>query len=388
MAGVFPFKGEVYNPKKVDIASVVTPPYDVIGEEEQNEYYKKSPYNIIRLILGKEHNRYEMAKETLALWRRNNIFIEEKEEYFYLYEQEWEIFGERGKFQGIIASLILEDYTSGIILPHERILKKPKVDRLKLLKACNTNFSPIFLIFSDNGKIKALIKPIHPPFIEFEYKNGLFCRLWRIEKNKDIQKAFQKIRLFIADGHHRYDTALTYFKETKDEKKKRTMALISSIEYGDFKILPAHRIIKGMPDILRIKRYFNIEEKPKEKILPCLSERKEIGVFGVCTRNFSFIITLKDKGLLNKIKEELRMLDVSILHVLLFDGKINESEIEYTIDRNLVFDRAMNGACGFFLRPTDISDVLKIASSGNRMPGKATYFYPKPFCGLVIHPLV
>ncbi|MEW6006552.1 MAG: DUF1015 family protein, partial [bacterium] len=121
MAGVFPFKGEVYNPKKVDIASVVTPPYDVIGEEEQNEYYKKSPYNIIRLILGKEHNRYEMAKETLALWRRDNIFIEEKEEYFYLYEQEWEIFGERGKFQGIISSIELENYTSGIILPHERI---------------------------------------------------------------------------------------------------------------------------------------------------------------------------------------------------------------------------------------------------------------------------
>ncbi|MEW6103537.1 MAG: DUF1015 domain-containing protein [bacterium] len=387
MAGVFPFKGEVYNKEKVDIAFCVTPPYDVISEKEQIEYYKKSPYNIIRLILSKEENRYEKAKEVLALWRRDNIFIEEEKEHFYLYEQEWEIFGERGKFQGIIASIELEDYSSGIILPHERILKKPKVDRLKLLQACNTNFSPIFLIFSDNGRVKSLIKPSNPPFIEFEYKNGLFCRLFRTKNEKSIQEEFQGKKLFIADGHHRYDTALTYFKETDDEKKKRAMALISSIEYGGFKILPAHRIIKRMPDMEKIRHYFNVEEVSKEGILPCLSERKEIGVFGVCGRDTSFIITLKDKGLLSKIKEELRMLDVSILHILLFDGKINESEIEYTIDRDLVFNRAMNGDYGFFLRPTDISDVLKIASSRNRMPGKATYFYPKPFCGLVIHPL-
>ncbi len=387
MAHIFPFKGEIYN-NKVDIASCVTPPYDVISEEEQEEYYKKSPYNIIRLILGKGENRYKMAKETLALWRKDKIFIEDECECFYLYEQEWEILGVKGVFKGIIALLSLEDYTSGVILPHERVLPKPKSDRLQLLKACETNFSPIFLIFSDNGMIKALLKPENSPFIEFEYKKGQFTRVFRITQGlKAIQKEFQDIKLFIADGHHRYDTSLTYFKETQGLKRKKIMVLISSIEYGDFKVLPSHRILKTSPDMERIRQYFNVEKESKDEIMSILLERDGLGVFGMITKDTSFIISLKDSTLLNKTKEELRNLDVSILHVLLFDGIEDEEEIEYTIDRDLVFERVSEGACGFLLRPTNISDVIKIALSGNRMPGKATYFYPKPFCGLVMHRL-
>lgn len=385
MADVFPFRGEVYNQERVDIASVVTPPYDVISKEEQEEYYQKSPYNIIRLILGREDDRYTKAKERLKDWRKNSIFIEDEKECFYLYEQEWEIFGEKGTFRGIVVSISLEDYSSGIILPHERILPKPKNDRLKLLSSCKTNFSPVFLLCPDNEEMNS-IGPENPPFIEFEYKKGLFCRLARIEKTEGIEKAFQDKRLFIADGHHRYDTSLTYFKETKEKERKRRMALISSIG-GGFKILPAHRVLKNPPDMGRIKQYFNIEEEEKEEIFSSLSERKEIGVFGMLGRDFSFIISPKDSGLLNKIKEELRVLDVSILHELLFDGIDLEEEIEYTIDRDLVFKRVEDGATAFLLRPTSVSDVIRIASSGNRMPGKATYFYPKPFCGLVIHPL-
>jgi len=382
MALIFPFKGEVYNEKIVDIASCVTPPYDVISPLEQREYYRKSPYNLIRL----EKNRHKEASKTLALWRKNNIFIRDSKEYFYLYEQEWEIFKEKGVFKGLIASVSLEDYSSRIILPHERILKKPKNDRLKLLYLCNTNFSPIFLIFSDNGGIiKNLIKLKNPPFIEFEYKKGLFCRLFRIEENiEKIQEEFRGKRLFIADGHHRYDASLTYFKETKDPEKKRVMALISSIEYGGFKILPAHRILKKAPDMERISKYFNLEKIEKNEIMKSLLKREKPGVFGMLGRDISFIISLKNSALLNKTNEELKNLDVSILHELLFDGKIKEGEIEYTIDMNLVFNRVKNGAYGFLLRPTNVYDVLRIASSGNRMPGKATYFYPKPFCGLVI----
>lgn len=387
MAKVFPFQGEVYNQELVNPALCVTPPYDVISKEKQNEYYEQSPYNIIRLILPREDNKYERAKQTLDLWKRKHILKRDEKAYFYLYEQEWEHFEDKGIFRGIIASLSLCDYNEKIIFPHEKVLSEQKEDRLRLLSTCKTNFSPILLIYSDNGDVKPHITTSNPPFIEFEYKKGLFCRLFRLNKTKEIKKALEGKRLFIADGHHRYDASLTYFKETKNPKMKRTMVLIASIEYGGFIILPTHRIVKNPPNMKRLKKYFNLQKTEKDKIFSALYKRKEIGVFGMLFKNFSYIISLKDVSLLNTINEALRTQDVSILHELLFNGGELERGIEYTTDRDVVFKRVMENDCLFILRPANVFDVIKIASLGYRMPGKATYFYPKPFCGLVIHPL-
>ncbi|HAW50121.1 TPA: hypothetical protein DCX16_04140 [bacterium] len=374
MARVFPFKGLLYNKEKVDISSVVAPPYDVISKKEQDEYYKKNPYNIIRLILGKEYpddtdenNKYTRAGKYLSLWKEQGILEEDKSECFYLYEQEWEVGRKRGLFRGLICSLKIEDYGKNIF-PHERTLEKPKEDRLKLLYATDTCFCYIFLVYSDKTNFISRLNKKNL-FFECKYEKGSI-KLFRIEEGmEEIKRFFLRKKFIIADGHHRYETALKYKRE---QGKTKTLAIVSSIENGEFVILPAHRLLKKTPDTESINRYFKIKEG-------IYKEKK--GMFGMVNKNGSFILT-------PRIKEN-NNLDVEILHNALFDGKVIEEDIDYTMDKEIAISSVSNGnyACCFLLNPTKISDVIKRAKKQEFMPGKATYFYPKPFCGFVLHSL-
>ncbi|MDI6752085.1 MAG: DUF1015 domain-containing protein [bacterium] len=392
MAKIHPFRGIFYNQEKVNISSVIAPPYDIISETEQEAFYQADPYNIIRLILGKtyledteENNRYTRAKEFKVAWEKEGILIKEDAPSFYLYQQEWNLAEKEGRMEGIIASIEAEPYSARAILPHERTLFTPKKDQLELLRKTETNFCPIFLVYSDEArKIEKWLTPSGPPKIQFEYENRL-CRLWQIKE--DIEKLsaiFEEKQLFIADGHHRYETALAFAKE---KGENRVMAMLLEKDRGGSIILSAHRLFKNSLSTEKLEGF--LREKVKKEELPnILLERKGIGVFGMVSRNEACILTLKDGKELD-LAGSLKRVDVAILHNLIFNGQQEEKDVAYTKDIKEVFSRVESGefACGFLLRPTSFQSVMDVALDSLYMPGKATYFFPKPFSGVVMHSL-
>ncbi len=390
MAKIHPFRGIFYNQEKVNISSVIAPPYDIISDAEQEAFYQADPYNIIRLILGKtyledteENNRYTRAKEFKTTWEKEGILIEEETPSFYLYQQEWRLDGKEGVMLGIIASIEAEPYSARAILPHERTLSGPKKDQLESLKKTETNFCPIFLVYSDEErKIERWLTPSGPPKIQLEYEKGLFCRLWQIkEEIEKLSAIFETKQLFIADGHHRYETALAF------KGKNRVMAMLLEKNRGGSIILSAHRLLKNSLSTERLEGFLR-EKVKKEDIVSILSERKGIGVFGMVGKDETYILTLKDGKELD-LAGSLKRVDVAILHNLIFDGQQEERDVAYTKDTREVFARVENGefASGFLLRPTSFQSVMDVARDSLYMPGKATYFFPKPFSGVVMHSL-
>ncbi|MFH0774345.1 MAG: DUF1015 family protein [bacterium] len=384
MAKIHPFRGVFYNQEKVDISSVVAPPYDIISCVEQEAFYQAHQCNVIRLILGKgypedteENNRYTRAAEFQTKWKKEGVLIEEESPSFYLYQQEWE----KGVMSGIIASIEAEPYYAKTILPHERTLAAPKKDQLELLKKTQTNFCPIFLVYCDEEKkIGRWLTPSGPPKIQFEYKKGLFCRLWQIKEDMEkLSRELSKKQLFIADGHHRYETALAL--------KKPVMAMLLEKDMGGFIILSAHRLLK---DTLLEERLadFSREKVKKEELLNILSERKGIGIFGMVKKDGAYILTLKQGEEIN-LTEPLKKVDVAILHNVIFDSQEEEKDVAYTKDAREVFSRVESGEfyCGFLLRPPGFQGVMDVARASLYMPGKATYFFPKPFSGVVMYSL-
>ncbi|BAF60736.1 hypothetical protein PTH_2555 [Pelotomaculum thermopropionicum SI] len=228
MATVIPFRGLRYNPAKVEnLAHVVTPPYDVIDAAAQDYYYKRHPYNIIRLEYGKAYpwdsetsNRYTRAACNFAAWLKESVLVPEALPALYLYEQEFTAGGERKIRSGLICGVRLEPYEKGIVLPHEETIPKHKADRLELMRSCRANFSPIFGLYTDreNEVGSALREKVKetPPDVNFTDDNGEVHRMWVITCPVTIGKVQQLMagkRIFIADGHHRYETALNYKKE-------------------------------------------------------------------------------------------------------------------------------------------------------------------------------
>ncbi|MBU2461317.1 DUF1015 domain-containing protein [bacterium] len=391
MAKIHPFRGIFYNQEKVEIPSVVAPPYDIISCVEQEAFYQANQYNIIRLILGKgylndteENNRYTRAKEFKTNWKKEGVLIEEETPSFYLYQQEWALDGKEGVMSGIIASIEAEPYSVKTVLPHERTLSEPKKDQLELLKATQMNFCPIFLVYCDEEKkVKRWLTPSGPPKIQFEYEKGLCCRLWQIKENiEEISAIFEKKQLFIADGHHRYETTLAFARE---KRGNRVMAMLLEKDAGGFIILSAHRLLKNTLKEERLQGFL-VEKVKKEELVSILSERKGVGIFGMVKLEGTYILTLKNGEELD-LAEPLKKVDVAILHNVIFDGLEEEKDVTYTKNAQEVFSRVSSGefACGFLLRPTSFESVMDVALASLYMPGKATYFFPKPFSGVVMH---
>lgn len=237
MAIVIPFKGLRYNPQKAeDLAEVVTPPYDVIDAAAQDRYYKRHPYNIIRLEYGKTlpednetSNRYTRSATDFSAWLKENVLPPEAKPALYLYEQEFTVGGEKKIRSGFICGVKLEPYEKGIVLPHEETMPKHKADRLELMRACKANFSPIFSLYADPGKkvdwaLREAVKGAAPN-VSFTDETGDAHRMWVITDVDAISKVQQVMadkRVFIADGHHRYETALNYKKEREAQGEDRS----------------------------------------------------------------------------------------------------------------------------------------------------------------------
>ena len=440
MATITPFKGIVYNQSKAgSIGNLVCPPYDIRSPTEQQELYRTSPYNVIRLEYGlespgdtPEDNRYTRAATLLDEWFKADVLRKSETPAIYVYEMEYPVGSATKKLRGLICLVRIEDYDSGIVKPHETTLSGPKTDRLNLLRACKASFSQIFSLFSDaDGKVRGVLaKSIRRPDMEVKSSEGVMHRVWTLSDKNDIEVIVREMAdkpFFIADGHHRYDTALNYRNErrksagpfTGNESYNYVAMYLARLEDPGLTILPAHRVLFNLPNfdprrfVDDLNLFFNIERidfdkktesKDRQTVLETMAHRADhTHVFGMRVKeeHSYYLLTLRNEAdmdaLLPGKSAAYRRLDVSILHHLIIDKLLGIKmethklglNIEYIKDADEAAKRVQDGSAEvvFFMNPTKVNEVKEVAAAGERMPQKATYFYPKLLTGLVVHKL-
>jgi uncharacterized protein (DUF1015 family) len=439
MAGVIPFRGILYNQLKIkNFSDVTTPPFDVISKRQQDRFYDISPYNPVRLILGKKtafdtrtNNPHTRAAEYLNLWLAERVLVRDNQPALYFTSVEFDLYGRRIKRHGLIACARLEPFEAGVILPHEKTFTNVKTERLSLMKACHTNFSPIFSLYADKrGVVSQLNDSLSgkAPDLAFADSQGCIHNLWRVidpDLHRFVSDAFATRRLYIADGHHRYETALNYrnwLAETTPDFSDRhpanyVLTYLCSLSDPGLTILPAHRLIRQVPKenlaelIARAGQYFHIQrfdyrEDQRSKVLDRFlielganARQRSIGVVIRAKKAF-YLLTLREEAVLRRhdrdeIAVPLWELDVTILTQLIFIEVLgfdqarldNEKLIDYTVNAAEAAEAVQNrqADAAFLLNPTHVENVCRIAQQGLVMPRKATYFYPKVTTGLVFN---
>ena len=422
-ARVEPLHGLLYDPQTVgDISRVVAPPYDIIGEAQQRGLYESSPYNIVRLELGRDADRYAAAKATLDEWTRAGVLRRAPRPAMYLYTQRFEVEGKSFSRTGFVVRFRLEEFAPGRILPHEKTFPAAKEDRLKLLTSTRTNISSIFGLYSgehrglDSLRTEVLSRP---PLIETNDALGIRNELRTIEAPTEIaivQRALESGRVLIADGHHRYETALNYRKlrraaESPTEPRgfDYTMMTLVACDDPGLVILPTHRVVHRLrPQAMesfasQARMAFEVcEIADREGLRKGLAQGGR-GTIAIALRGNQkfFLVRVKDKDAtaraLPDVPAEVRGLDVTALHTLVFDqlfslkaAEIRKGgNIEYTIDANAALDAVRDGRSdgAFLMNPPSINDVERVSDAGATMPEKSTYFFPKLLTGLVLNPL-
>lgn len=440
MAKIIPFRGILYNRHKIhNLSEVVTPPYDIVSKQDQCNFYKQNPYNIIRLDMGKatnkdtdNNNQHTRAANFLNRWLSEKILVQDTSPAFYLTTIDFTLENKTVTRYGLIALVGLEPFNKGIILPHEKTFSKVSAERFELIKSCHANFSPIFSLYSDQNIILNSLKDAvcdKKPDISFIDKQGMKHRLWRIidtSVHRYVADAMKEKSIFIADGHHRYETALNYKNRISstapgfndDHPANYVMMYLSSMEDPGLVILPAHRMLTGIKDsalasfIQKAENYFYIKQIPfKNKgmgksqanfisALKSNSSKNTIGAF-MKTRHEFYLLTLKPNAMKHvtsdNLSDPLKNLDVTVLtHLILieilgFDQSMldNEKLIAYSSSEEKAIQEVVSGRCDitFILNPTKINQVREVAQQGLIMPRKSTYFYPKVITGQVINML-
>jgi uncharacterized protein (DUF1015 family) len=426
---VRPFRALRFDPNVVGaISSVVAPPYDVIGKEEQDRLYDASPYNVIRLDLARESDRYAASSRTFAEWRERRAIRRDDTPAFYLYAQRHRLkSGEEHERFGFFASLHLEDFASGKVLPHEKTLASAKADRLALQRACRANLSSIFGIYSAPGfsLAEAASETVRrAPWTEFVDAAGVRHRIWLITDpalQATLASALAERTVYIADGHHRYETALRYRDERRAETGQRggkepfdyVLAYLVNMEEPGLVVLPTHRLLRelaipatslreGLRSIFRVGELAAApaDDDLLRELRPGPGARR----IGVVLRDAPTALVLdtmdgeNDSRLTGSIA--LRRLDVTLLHGLVLEGSTSilgldahhEAEagrLVYTKDADEAVARVRSGefAAAFLLNATRVDEVRRVSEAGETMPEKSTYFYPKILTGLVFHSL-
>ena len=427
MIEVIPFNGLLYNLEIVgSLDEVTAPPYDVISPDQQEALYQKNPHNVVRLIFGKKSdqdsdtdNRYTRSAKVFEGWINEGVLKRDDEPGLYLYSQEYEFEGERFCRVGFFALVKIEDFSVGNICPHEFTLAKAKTDRTKLLNACHANFSPIFGLYSDpEGKIDSFLhEGVKSKPLSVIDDSKVVHKLWRLsnsESNKKICDLIRDKKIYIADGHHRYETALAFSKDNKDKVigSMHVMMFLTNMDSDSMSIFPIHRVVKSPTPfdfakfLERVTEYFDVipwstevsgaeiksrlQEYGKDRITFCAYMGKE-RTYTLIAHDPKNILPLLDKS----EPKDLQVLDVMQLHAIIFreilgidtrdtagqqyvSYKVNSEEAMAMVDVG-DYDVA------FFINPTQIDEVRRLAGMGIRLPQKATFFYPKLLSGLVIN---
>ncbi len=436
MAKVIPFEGYRYNTNKFsNLEDVTAPPYDIIPKEEQERLYNSNENNIIRVDYGMDfdrdddqNNKYTRSGKYLKEWIDNEVLVKEDEPAFYIYEQLFML--DDGKsahsLKGIISLVELREFSENVVLPHEYTISKAKTDRLNLMRATGANTSPIYSLYIDDEEsIARLIERNSDgtPDISFTTPENVKQNLWIIKDkavNAEITRMFEDKKLYIADGHHRYETALNYRNERHEKEGTPIgsadydyimMMLVSMSNSGLF-VFPTHRLVKDLPkfdetmligfltdDFSASKIYFT-EGDYAEIIMNRLSNTVDEKLFAMYTGgNYYYLLKLKsyneiDKAIPDK-SDAYRHLDVTLLHKLILEYHLHIDEENMKNQKNLVYVREASDAvnavkngeyqCAFLINATKVSEIKDVASCGEKMPQKSTYFWPKLITGLVIN---
>lgn len=441
MARVSPFIATRYNPNAVaDLAAVMAPPYDVISPEMQEALYRRAPENIVRLILGKQdpaddeyNNKYQRAASLLKQWRSAGVLIDDPEPCYYVYQQEFKTpDGRKNLRTGFFGSVGLEHPEKGCIHAHEHTFEGPKADRLKLLRTTRCNLSPIFLLYSDPQKqtdalLNNTIETQKKPRIEIVDEDKIVHRLWLMEDPADCQALTELLaerELFIADGHHRYETSVRYWEQSgkdgpKPEAAAATLGFLCNMDSEGLRVLPTHRVLSAElgedvdPDeILQdLEEFFDTEalevdlKKPASEASAICKRLEKASAQGP-----AFAMVLPDgRGCVIRLKPEadilpempegidpaIARLDVSVLHLYIIprvwvgnpEIELDDQDVFYVKDAGDAL-RMLQGkppaSAVFLMAATRVDQVRDVASRKLRMPHKSTYFYPKLLTGMVL----
>ncbi len=422
MTEIKPFKGTRYNSKAVDLSMVVAPPYDVINEAQQDMLYKKHPYNVIRLILGKQHeddndqnNRYIRARKFIAEWTQSEVLIRDNTPSIYLYVQKFKINDKIYERHGFVTLMKLESD----VYTHEKTLSKPKEDRFELMKACEGNMSPIFVLYDDDKRCAECIT-INPAIhtLLAHIKEGdeehFFYKITDEKIINIVKKLLSDQRVYIADGHHRYETAIRYRDymfslHGRDEQASYNyvLAYFTNISDEGLIILPTHRIVHEVPYtekefIEKLKPTFDVKlfssKSDKTDINGWLKgiedSKKACGVKFYGSDNLYILHNYRQNRLKDDpTPEALKSLDVYILNKEILEGIVNIPEstfssggrLSYFHEIDTAFTSMKAGDVAFILNAPSAKDVKAVALKGLNMPQKTTFFYPKLLSGLVFH---
>ncbi|MBI3920961.1 MAG: DUF1015 domain-containing protein [Armatimonadetes bacterium] len=440
MACIKPFKGIRYNPSLIPgLAEVIAPPYDVISPYYQKQLCGRHPHNVVRLILGEEHsdddehsNKYARAAHWFRQWLTENILAEEEAPALYVYDQTYAMpEGESRTRRGLFAALRLEPWEAGIVRPHEFTHPGPKVDRMKLFRASRANFSPIFGLYEDPGsEVERALSVVEgtAPAAEAIDDDGVINRLWVLREPDCLDRLsglLEPREILIADGHHRYETALSYRDELKQQASSWTgeeapnfvLTVLVNLRSPGLTILPTHRIVDPLPVetsgksldfdtfLQQLSEFFSVEELDGTSTAQFLLGQlkpahgsPEVCTLGMVTGKRAFLLRLRPESLSHPLlprdkSPAFRALDVTLLHTFVIEhllgGKDNGCELTYVKDagEGVAAVREGKDRMIFLLNPTRLEEVQAVAQAGEKMPQKSTYFYPKLTTGLVMRSL-
>jgi uncharacterized protein (DUF1015 family) len=432
MAKIFPFRALRYNSQKVAVADVVTQPYDKISPSMQDRYYGASPYNLVRVILGKsdpgdsqENNVYTRAAANLRDWCADDVLVRDSEPSIYRYTQTFRVPGDASgavyERRGFIAAGQLEDYDQKVVFRHEQTLSKPKADRLNLLRETQSHFGQIFMLYSDpHETVDATLMEDRSPDVEVRDEYDVIHRMWKVSDAKTIAKvqaAMDDKKLIIADGHHRYETALNYRNEMRqrldegpEAPYERLMMTFVNMDAPGLVILPTHRVVFGVEGfdfssaLNQLKKYFDVEDLGPTTSAKSATDRlrgagKERTALLAVTRDSAYLLHALPNQQSNALagqSAQQRELDVVQLHKLVLEGTLgmseedirNQKHLKYVREPQEAIDEVRRGAnVAFLMNPVRMEQVRDIAFGGEVLPQKSTDFFPKLLSGLTIYSL-
>jgi uncharacterized protein (DUF1015 family) len=438
MALISPFQAWRYAPERIPVQQVVTQPYDKITPAMQERYYQSSPYNLVRIILGKRlpgdgdtENVYTRAAASFQNWRQTGVLRRDPEPSIYRYSQTFRVpggvLGDQGRAErrGFIGLGPIEEYSAGVVFRHEQTLAKPKADRLELLRANRAHFGQIFMLYSGAGKVDTLLDSAAPPDFDIEVTDeyDVVHRVWKISDASviaSVQDQMRDRKLIIADGHHRYETALTYRNERRAEADTgagvpapydSVMMTFVDMDRPGLVILPTHRVVFGLPSFsaaqfqAETRRFFNVEEVDAAiDAARATAILRQEGLAGTAllavTAGRAFLLH-SPKAIGTRVFGNLSLrqqaLDVVQLHKCLLEGVLKVSEEAIRNQQNVSYCREAAEALAqarsgkvqvaFLMNPVRMEQVRDIALAGEVLPQKSTDFYPKLLSGLTIYAL-
>jgi len=430
-----PFKAYRFNETVVgDVGSCIAPPYDVIDDNLRDRLYKKSKYNIIQITKGKttqadgpDNNQYTRAAKLFNDWLQTGALKRDTDDSIYGYVQDFQVAGKKVQRLSFISLAKLEELGKGV-RPHEHTLDKPKIDRLNLRRATKASFGLVFMLYQDSETVAEKIiekAEKQEPLINFVDEQGVRHRLFAINDNNDISAIIKMMgtkTCIIADGHHRYETALNYYKETGDPSAQYVLTAFVNSKQKGLLILATHRLIQnikgfnGKKLIADLQKEFDVatfafdDDKTRRQAMGKMLDKMRIefdadkSAFGIYTGDCAFYVAvLKDKKLMDAVapnmSEQWKCLDVAILHKLIIEKNLGIDEhglaeggnIEYVKDTGEAIDDSIEQVdkgvkqAALFVNPTKMKQIESVTAAGERMPQKSTFFFPKVYTGLVIN---